>query len=65
MCRSTHQEIIKILFLTYEKKRMGKGFLKFYNPFKNIRDSLVRPHQFLNNRLVTIIIIKKYVKQSI
>jgi len=33
---------------TYEKKRMGKGLFKFFNPFKNIKDSLVRPHQFLN-----------------
>lgn len=33
---------------TYEKDRLGKGILKFYNPFSNIKFSLQRPHQFMN-----------------
>jgi hypothetical protein len=33
---------------SYEKKRQGKGVLKFYNPFKNKRQSLKRPDNFWN-----------------
>lgn len=31
---------------TYEKKRMGKGYFKFYNPFSKIGNNVKRPHQF-------------------
>jgi hypothetical protein len=33
---------------SYEKNRLGKGILKFYNPFKNKRIVLKRPDNFLN-----------------
>jgi hypothetical protein len=33
---------------SYEKNRLGKGILKFYNPFKNINQSIKRLDNFVN-----------------
>ncbi|UAM96623.1 hypothetical protein K8354_09735 [Polaribacter litorisediminis] len=30
----------------YEKDRLGKGIFKYYNPFKNLKDTIKRPHSF-------------------
>jgi hypothetical protein len=33
---------------SYEKNRLSKGRLKFYNPFKNLDYTLSKPHNFIN-----------------
>lgn len=30
----------------YEKNRLGKGALKYYNPFKHLKEAILRPHKF-------------------
>jgi len=37
---------------SYERKRMGKGMFRFYNPFKNKRYVLKRPDNFVNKTKV-------------
>ena len=38
----------EIAIPSYEKGRIGQGFFKFYNPFREIKESIKRPHRFIN-----------------
>lgn len=46
----------------YEKNRLGKGILKYYNPFKNLKASLKRPHQ-LYTKTKNFMFYKKHSKR--
>jgi hypothetical protein len=47
---------------SYEKNRLGKGVLRFYNPFKHLTKSIRRPHEFIN-KTVNYFYYKKHAKQ--